>query len=332
MKVTFVLGGGGALGAFQAGSLLELISAGLVPDALAGCSVGALNAAFLAGEPTQDRARELIRFWRDDATHSVLAPSRLARLRGVPALLRNGDALLDRRPLQALLARCLDAHDLSELAIPLSVTTTCLDCAQAIHHRNGPLAEVLMASCALPGLLSPVRLPDGHAHVDGGVLCGVPVAAATELAPETEDELILVADVGLDPVTGRAGSCAASPEPTSACGLPITVPSAYVAPLESAPAPVLDVVLRSFTVARAAANRAAVADAVRDPRVRVLPHVADAWAAGLLPSLPRGPRDLARTADLVDAGRAATAAWLLSGGLDGARGHVMEPREAAEER
>lgn len=316
MKVTFVLGGGGALGAFQAGSLLELISAGLVPDSLVGCSVGALNAAFLAGDPSQDRARELIRFWRDDATRSVLAPSRLARLRGVPSLLRNGDALLDRRPLQALLARCLDAHDLSELAVPLTVTTTCLDCAQAVHHRNGPLGEVLMASCALPGLLPPVRLPDGHAHVDGGVLCGVPVAAATDVARGGADEVILVSDVGLDPVTGLAGSCAAGPDPRSACGLPITVGSAYRPPAETAPAPVLDVVLRSFTVARAAANRAAVAGSMADPRVRVLPHVADAWAAGLLPNLPRGPRDLARTADLVDAGRAATATWLMSGGCD----------------
>ena len=328
MKVTFVLGGGGALGAFQAGSLLELISAGLVPDAMVGCSVGALNAAFLAGDPTQDRARELIRFWRDDATRSVLAPSRLARLRGVPSLLRHGDALLDRRPLQTLLTRCLDAHDLSELAIPLTVTTTCLDCAQAIHHRNGPLAEVLMASCALPGLLPPVRLPDGHAHVDGGVLCGVPVSAAVERESEAEDELILVSDVGLDPVTGQPGSCAASPGPRSACGLPITVGSAYRPPLETAPAPVLDVVLRSFTVARGAANRAAVADALHDPRVRVLPHVADAWAAGLLPTLPRGPRDLACTADLVDAGRAATAAWLISGGLDLVPDRIVQPRVA----
>jgi hypothetical protein len=49
--------------------------------------------------------------------------------------------------------------------------------------------------------------------------------------------------------------------------------------------------------------------------VRVLPHVADAWSAGYLTSMPTGPRDFGRTTDLVNAGRAATAAWLEAGGL-----------------
>lgn len=311
MKLTFVLGGGGAMGAFQAGALLELVYAGLIPTAMVGCSVGALNAAFLAGDPSPARARELIRFWRDTQTHAVLSPSPMARMKAFPGLLRSGDALLDRRPLQAMLSRCVHAHDLSELAIPLTVTTTCLDCGAAVFHRSGPPAEVLMASCALPGLLPPVRLPDGHDHVDGGIVCGVPLAPAVE----GDADLILVLDAGLDPVTGRAGTCAAMPDAVSGCGLTLEVADPYVPHMESAPSRVLDVVLRSFTVARAAANRAAVAEGMADPRVRVLPHVADAWAAGLLPKLPNGPRDFAKTDDLIDAGRAAATGWLAAGGL-----------------
>jgi predicted acylesterase/phospholipase RssA len=171
---------------------------------------------------------------------------------------------------------------------------------------------VLMASCALPGLLPPVRLADGHQHVDGGIVCGVPLAPAVA----GDAELILVSDVGMDPVTGRAGTCAALPNPSTACGLSVRREQAYRPPVETAPTRVLDVVLRSFTVSRAVANRAAVRDELTDPRVRVLPHVADAWAAGLLPVLPTGPRDFARTGELVEAGRAATAAWLAGGGLD----------------
>ncbi len=45
-RTVLVLGGGGALGAFQAGGLLALAEAGVFPDAVFGCSVGALNVRF----------------------------------------------------------------------------------------------------------------------------------------------------------------------------------------------------------------------------------------------------------------------------------------------
>lgn len=316
MGLSFVLGGGGAIGAYQAGALLTLAEAGLVPDALVGCSAGALNSAFFGAEPSVDRARALTEFWQAEAGRSVLSPSLLSRVRGVPSLLYHGNALVDQRPLRAMLTRFLDAHDLGELAVPLTVTTTCLDCGAAVHHRDGPLIDVLIASCALPGLLSPVRLADGHSHVDGGVVCGVPVQPALDAA--APDDLILVLDAGLAPVTGAPGTCAASSDAWVACGLPMLADRAYVPPMERSKARLVDVVLRSFTVARAVANRAAVRDAIADPRVRVLPHVADAWAAGHLATLPTGPRDFARTADLVTAGRRATAAWLDAGGLTSA--------------
>lgn len=314
MGLVFVLGGGGAIGAYQAGALQSLAEAGVLPDALVGCSVGALNAAFFGGDPSPARARDLLHFWAAEATHAVLSPSLLNRFRGAAAVLRRGDALLDQRPLRALLARTLDAHDLSELAVPLTVTTTCLDCSAAVHHRAGPLAEILLASCALPGLLSPVRLSDGHAHVDGGVVCGVPVQAALDAAGPADRVLVL--DAGLAPVTGTPGTCAASPNPRTACGLAVHPERSYRVPVERSSQRVVDVVLRSFTVARTVANRAAVHDALADPRVRVLPHLADAWAAGHLRSMPTGPRDFSRTADLMEAGRTATAAWLAGGGLE----------------
>lgn len=307
MALVFVLSGGGATGAYQAGALLALAEAGLVPDAVVGCSAGSLNGAFYAGDPSVARARALVEFWTAPDSRAVLAPSLLSRVRGVPSFVRHGDALLDQRPLRSMLARFLDAHDLRELAVPLTVTTTCLDCGTAVHHREGPLLETLLASCALPGLLSPVRLPDGHLHVDGGVVCGVPLQAALDGAAETDTVLVL--DAGLAPVTGQANRCAAAGA-REACGLPVRREAPYVAPIERARTPLLDVVLRSFTVARGAANRAAVEVALTDPRIRVLPHVADAWAAGLLPTLPTGPRDFVRAPDLVNAGHAAARAWL----------------------
>lgn len=314
MGHVFVLGGGGAVGAYQAGALQSLAESGVLPDSLVGCSVGALNAAYFAADPSAERARALVHFWEAEATRAVLSPSLTDRLRGFPAVLRRADALLDQRPLRSLLTRSLEAHDLSELAVPLTVTTTCLDCGEAVHHTVGPLADVLTASCSLPGLLPPVRLADGHQHVDGGVVCGVPVQAGVDAAGP--DDVVLVLDVGLAPVTGQPGHCAAEFGSTTGCGLRLDPERTYVAPVERAPTRVLDVVLRSFTVARAVANRAAVRDALGDPRVRVLPHVADAWSAGHLRTMPTGPRDFRRTADLRDAGRSATAAWLEAGGLE----------------
>lgn len=72
-------------------------------------------------------------------------------------------------------------------------------------------------------------------------------------------------------------------------------------------------VLRSFAVARTVANRTTVAPLLDDPRVRVLPHVADAWAVGMLRQIPAGPRDFRSTAELVQAGTRSTAAWLTTG-------------------
>ena len=237
----------------------------------------------------------------------------MSQLRGVAtAVAARADALMDERPLRALIRSHVGAHELSELAVPLTVTTTCLDCGEARHHASGPMDDVLVASCSLPGLFPPVRLPDGHLHVDGGVVCGVPIAAA--LAAAGPDDVVHELDCGLAPVTGTPGVCSAMPAEgtTQACGLGTTT-ARYVAPGEPRRG-ALDVVLRSFTVARAVANRASVAPLLDDPRVRVAPHVADAWSVGLLRHLPDGPRDFRHTAELVGAGHAATAAWLARDG------------------
>ncbi len=310
-RTRFVLGGGGAMGAYQAGALVALLEAGIRPDALYGCSAGALNAAFLASRPDLERAVELAAWWGDPSANEVLSPSWRSHLRGLPAVVRAGArGILDERPLRALVAANVPAHDLSELAVPLTVTTTCLDCGAARHHGSGSVVEVLVASCALPGLFAPLRLADGHLHVDGGVLAGVPLQVA--LADCGPEDTVIVLDCGLAPVTGQPDGCAASPEapPEQACGLVAqSGRPRYVAPVESSRG-ALDVVLKAFTVARAAANRASVGPALDDPRVHVVPHIADAWAAGMLPRVPAGPRDFRQAAALTRAGQQATAAWL----------------------
>ena len=314
-RTIIVLGGGGALGAYQAGALLALVEHGVVPDALYGASVGSLNAAFLAAEPGRRRAVELVRWWADGRTHKVLTPPFWHRVRGMAAAaVAGGEALFDERPLRRLIDEHVGAHDIAELAIPLTVTTTCLDCGRAVQHTQGPPGELLIASCALPGIFPAVRLADGHRHVDAGVLCGVPLRAALEAA--APDDRIFVLDCGLAPVTSRPGCAAPGPVlPGETCGL--TPPSGerrYVPPAESYRG-AMGVVLDSFTVARDVANRAELGDAVADPRVHVLPHVADAWAAGLVDRLPNGPRDTSAISELLTAGRVAVSSWLAALGV-----------------
>src|SRR5437764_15272805 len=64
IREAVVFSGGGSLGAAQVGALQALYEAGIVPDVVVGCSVGALNAAYLAVDPTAERVRSLEELWR----------------------------------------------------------------------------------------------------------------------------------------------------------------------------------------------------------------------------------------------------------------------------
>jgi NTE family protein len=62
-RVALVLQGGGALGAYQAGVYEELSSTAYQPDWFAGVSIGAINAALMAGNPPERRVERLSEFW-----------------------------------------------------------------------------------------------------------------------------------------------------------------------------------------------------------------------------------------------------------------------------
>ena len=61
MKTAFVLGGGGVLGAYEVGMLRALSEAGITPDVVVGTSVGAINAAWVAGRASTSIRCELRR-------------------------------------------------------------------------------------------------------------------------------------------------------------------------------------------------------------------------------------------------------------------------------
>jgi len=72
-KVALVLQGGGALGSYQAGVYEALASSDYKPDWVAGISIGAINAALIAGNSPETRVEKLREFWR-----AITTPARWA--------------------------------------------------------------------------------------------------------------------------------------------------------------------------------------------------------------------------------------------------------------
>jgi NTE family protein len=74
-KTAFVFAGGGSFGAIQVGMLHSLAAHGVAADMVVGCSVGALNGAFYAGDPTLDGVQRLADIWRGLTRHDVFPMS-----------------------------------------------------------------------------------------------------------------------------------------------------------------------------------------------------------------------------------------------------------------
>ncbi len=181
-----VLSGGASRGAVQVGMMRALVEAGIRPAAYVGTSVGALNAAFLAGsDPDHLPARvdELGRHWEGISTRDVFPGSHWTRIGHV---VRHPASLYSSSGVQQLV-RSWTAHErLEDLPTPLRVVTTRLETSEAVYHDRGDLRTLLLASTALPSIFDPVRLrgDDGpETHVDGGIADLVPLAGAPALAP-----------------------------------------------------------------------------------------------------------------------------------------------------
>lgn len=175
-----VLSGGGSLGAAQVGALQALLEAGVVPDVVVGCSVGALNAAFLAVDPTLERLGELEQVWRGMSRRTIFPNGRF----GVATRLAGRrDHLYTPDGLRGVIEACVPLRDLADTAIPVHVVTTDLRAGLPAWWTEGDPVAVLSASACLPGLFPPVPL-GGSLHVDGGVSCPVPTQRALDLGAQ----------------------------------------------------------------------------------------------------------------------------------------------------
>ena len=173
----YVLGGGGLLGAAEVGMLQALSEAGVTPDLVLGSSVGALNGALIAADPGPDAVRRLTGLWEALGTDDVFASSLLGQVR---TLARSRTHLHSNAKLRSLIEAQTPVQRIEELAVPFQCVAVSIETARARWFDSGPLADAVLASCAVPGLLPPVEVVGEH-YLDGGLVDSLPLGRAVRL-------------------------------------------------------------------------------------------------------------------------------------------------------
>jgi NTE family protein len=180
-EVAFVLGGGGILGAHEVGMLRALAESSIEPDIILGTSVGAINGALFAANPTTEGVRRLTELWCDSNVAGVSAG---AMLRRITTLARTGTHLQSLEEVRRRLADALPVERVEELAVPFQCVAASIERAAEHWFVDGVLSDVVLASCAVPGILPPVKIGDEH-FIDGGIVNSIPVARAVAVGAKT---------------------------------------------------------------------------------------------------------------------------------------------------
>jgi NTE family protein len=214
-QVVLVLQGGGALGAYQVGVFEALHEAGIEPDWVIGTSIGAINAALIAGSPPAGRLERLDAFWRhvqnpravagplDWLGMGNLVANMTTVMRGIPAFfepnlpsLRGARASVgieqaayySTAPLRETLGELLSLDCLNAKRTRLTVGAVNVRTSKMRYFdsRDAALSiDHVMASGALPPAFPAVRI-DGEPYWDGGVYSNTPIEAVLDDKPRRD--------------------------------------------------------------------------------------------------------------------------------------------------
>jgi NTE family protein len=188
-QFNLVLGGGGLKGLTHIGVLQALEERGLTPQAVIGCSIGALIAATWACRmPVAEMAQRAFQVGRADVfriAHFDVAVKRLL----APAFYR-------REPLDHLIRSLVGDVTFRDLSRRLVVNTVDLNSGQQVLWglcglMDARVADAVFASCALPGILPPREIL-GRYCIDGAVIENLPVRAALAISRAP----IIAVDIG----------------------------------------------------------------------------------------------------------------------------------------
>jgi NTE family protein len=173
-EVAFVLGGGGLLGVCEVGMARALLEAGVRPDLVVGTSIGAINGAVLACDPTPSGAAKLMELWDELAEQDVLSGSLLGR---IGELVRTRTSLHSNAALRQLLHDRLPAQTFAETKVRFECVAASIEHAQEHWFTDGDLVAAVLASSALPGIFPAVEI-NGEHFLDGGLVNSIPIARA----------------------------------------------------------------------------------------------------------------------------------------------------------
>jgi NTE family protein len=224
-RVALVLQGGGALGAYQAGVYEAMHEHGLTPDWVVGTSIGAINAALIAGNEHRTCVSRLKTFWdavaQEDLFDMRKVPDSVRRLNsglavfnatvnGVPGLYspRRFNPFAFNIPVPAECASFYDTSDLkntlkhlvdlrhlnSANSIRLTVSAIRVVCGLLENfdtRRQTVGIEHVMASGALPPGFPPIRI-DGELYWDGGLYSNTPLETVLSDEPRVDTLCFMV--------------------------------------------------------------------------------------------------------------------------------------------
>ncbi|HLZ22495.1 MAG TPA: patatin-like phospholipase family protein [Ktedonobacterales bacterium] len=198
-KTAFVLLGGGARGAAQAGALTVLLEAGLRPDIIIGISAGSWNGSYLAMDPTPERAAILEGLWIATTSQEILGPRRWIMAVNAVA---NRASLYGSAGMRRMAERQLQGRTFADVTVPLHIVATDLATGEARYFSSGSLLPAVLASSSVPGVFPPVLL-EGSVLVDGGITEWEGCQKAVELGAT---RIVLVACGGVTAVASRLES------------------------------------------------------------------------------------------------------------------------------
>jgi NTE family protein len=179
--VAIVLSGGGNHGAVQVGMLRALVEHDVAPELVLGCSIGALNGAAFAQDPTMAGVARLDDLWRGLGEEGLL-PS--GWIPNAVALARRGESIHTNDRLRGFLSGLLRVDSFEALALPFQCVATDLVGVREAWFSTGPLIDPILASAALPAVLPAVQI-DGVRYLDGAIVNDVPITRAVALGAST---------------------------------------------------------------------------------------------------------------------------------------------------
>src|SRR5580698_1023188 len=172
-RTALVLAGGGSFGAIQVGMMHSLAAHGVSADMVVGSSVGALNGAYYAGDPTLRGVLQLETIWRGLTRHDVFPVT----WRTMLGFLWRRDFLIPHDGIQKLLDDHLPYRDLQDAKLPVHIVTTDIVTGDSVVLSEGSAAQAIVASTAIPGAFAPVPYKDFYL-ADGAISSNTPIRVA----------------------------------------------------------------------------------------------------------------------------------------------------------